>query len=96
MASYKFATIVCVAILALSLSGCMTASKLTPETAHQLMSDFHNAGCGGSVDLNAGAAAGQLGGEGHITLSLHGECPVGDKPAVVPLSEIDKILTPTP
>lgn len=79
---------------ALALSGCMTGGKLTPEVAHQLITDFHSAGCGGSVDLKAGAATGQLGGEGHISLDLRGECPVGDAPKVVPLKDIDQILAP--
>lgn len=68
---------------ALALSGCAT-TKLTPDQAHQLITDFHNAGCGGKVDLVAGAAAGQLGGEAHINLEMHGECPVGDIPPAVP------------
>lgn len=82
-------TLACAASLA--LSGCMTAS-ITPDQAHQLITDFHNAGCGGRFDLTAGAGTGQLGGQANFALGLHGECPVGDAP--VPLKDIDQILTP--
>lgn len=67
---------------ALALSGCATA-KLTPAEAHQLAVDFHDAGCGGRFDLDAGAAGGQMGGEAHLTLGLHGECPASTIPPVV-------------
>lgn len=61
-----------------ALASCATAGPggLTPDQVHQLVSDFHNAGCGGRVDLDAGAATGQVGGEAHVQLGLHGECPV--------------------
>lgn len=64
-------------ILTLALGGCATSGtgNLTPDQVHQLVVDFHNAGCGGRVDLDAGAATGQVGGEAHVQLGLHGECP---------------------
>lgn len=71
-------------VAAMALAGCATGVKLSPEQTHQLMVDFHNAGCGGRVDLDAGAATGQVGGEAHISLGLHGECPAGIPPPPAP------------
>lgn len=60
---------------AVSLSACATGSKLTPAQAHQMFTDFKEAGCGGDVAIDAGAAGGQLGGEAHASIGLHGKCP---------------------
>jgi hypothetical protein len=71
------------AVAALSLGGCVTGGKMTPEQIGALAKGFHDAGCGGRFDLDTGAATGQLGGAVHVQLGLHGECPVGNAPGVV-------------
>lgn len=63
----------------LALAGC-AAPKLNADQATTLIRAFHEAGCGGRVDIDLGAGTGQLGGEGHANVNLHGECPVGDFP----------------
>lgn len=59
----------------LMLGGCSAVGKLTPEQTTAMIKAFSDAGCGGKIDVGLGAATGQLGGEGHATLELHGECP---------------------
>lgn len=75
--------IVVLALCVLPLAGCMTTgavAKLTPEQMHTLITDFHNAGCGGSVDVDIGASGTGTGIEAHNRLQLRGSCPVGDIP----------------
>jgi hypothetical protein len=61
------------------LCGCASAGqRLTPEQITGLVKAFSDAGCGGRIDVDAGAGAGQMGGEAHATLGLHGECPKKD------------------
>lgn len=75
---------------ALTLGGCATGKGLTPETARAIIQEFHQAGCGGSFNLNAGLGVGQLGGSASMNLDVNAECPVGDipPPQVIPLSDL--------
>lgn len=74
---------IAIAAACVALSGCMTGAvqKLTPDQMHVLITDFHNAGCGGSVDVDIGASGTGTGIEAHNRLQLKGSCPVGDVPA---------------
>lgn len=83
--------------LALALPGCASpgGSGLTPDQVRQLAKDFHDAGCGGRFDLDAGAATGQVGGEAHVQLGLHGECPPAS-PGAPPVSETPPPATTPP
>ncbi len=76
-----------IAALAFSLMGCNTVSKMTPEQTQATLKAFYDAGCGGKVDLDAGAASGQLGGEAHIALGIHGSCPVRDPASPSPIPQ---------
>lgn len=71
----KIASLVAVCAL---LSGCATASRMTPDQALALVDAFHKAGCGGQIDVAANAGTGQLGGQASISLGLHGSCPQAD------------------
>ena len=65
------------------LSGCAgSGQRLSPEQITGLVRAFHEAGCGGRVDVEAGAGTGQLGGQAHANIGLHGECP--QRPLVPP------------
>lgn len=80
----------------LALSGCMTSaiSKMTPDEQVKLINAFAAAGCKGSVVADAGGATGQLGGSLHAGFNLVGSCDPANAPKVVPLRDIDQILTP--
>lgn len=82
--------ILAITALAVSLSACATGAKLTPAQSHQMFIDWRDAGCGGRVDIEAGAAAGQLGGEVHANLGLHGECPTLAEKAAAEKAASDK------
>jgi len=72
--------LIALAAVGLLLSGCATGAKLTPEQAQTMLDHFHSAGCGGQVDLQAGASTGQLGGQASVSLGIHGQCPTADHP----------------
>jgi hypothetical protein len=63
----------------LMLGGCMT-NRMTPTETIGLIQAFHQAGCGGSLDIDIQGGAGQLGGQGSASFRAKGECPVGDLP----------------
>lgn len=88
-----------------ALGACATSNGrgITPDTARAIIQEFHNAGCGGSFDLNTGFNLGQLGGGVNLALDINAECPVGDIPMttlpdgrVVPLRELNRIIPQAP
>lgn len=68
--------------IGLSVSACNT-TKLNAQDTIALIGAFHKAGCGGAVEIDVQAGAGQLGGQGSASFKAKGECPVGD----IPVSE---------
>jgi hypothetical protein len=75
---------------AFALSACATGDSVARlQAARAIIQELHTARCGGSFDLDAGAATGQLGGGAHFDLDIEAECPVGDAPAPVPIREFE-------
>lgn len=82
-----------VAGVALCLSGCVTSGvvrDLTPEAKERLALKFLDR-CGGTVNIGAGGASGQMGGAIHGEFTLTGTCPV----PVAPLKDLGKPGTGT-
>ncbi len=66
----------------LLLSGCAGQAKLTGDQQLELIRRLGEYGCGGSLSIDAGAAAGQIGGEAHASFAFDGRCP--ERPVIPP------------
>lgn len=67
----RILTVAAAVTASMALVGC--AHQLTPEQAHQLMTDFQAAGCKGRVHADFGASAG-LGAQAHASATVDGDC----------------------
>lgn len=74
--------IVAACAAALALSGCVTASKISPEQAGRIAESLV-ARCGGTFEVEAGANTGQLGGTASASVKARATCPV-PRPAPAP------------
>ncbi len=83
---HKFVTVLTVAAACVALSGCLTAqiAKMTPEQQTGLVKALGDAGCGGDIDVRAGAStasgisAGSASGSFEFKGSCHKPLAVGD------------------
>ena len=96
----RFAIVAALAVASLSLSGCITSQivkDLTPEAKERLALKFFER-CGGTVNIGAGGASGQLGGGVHGEFQLNGTCPTPTAPTlqVIPLSQLGTTPATTP
>lgn len=82
----RFAIVAALAAASVLLSGCLTAAlvkDLPPEAKKELALKFLER-CGGTVNISAGAASGQLGGAAHGDFQLTGTCPTPEPPRAAP------------
>ncbi len=66
-----------------SLSACATGSKLTGDQQLELIRRLGEYGCGGSIQIGASGATGQLGGGASANFNFTGECPKRTPPTAV-------------
>lgn len=74
-----------IAASSIALSGCVTGfvRDLSPDAKKELALKFLER-CGGTVNIGAGGATGQLGGGAHAEFQLTGVCPQPDAPRGAP------------
>lgn len=78
----KILTVAAVAVAALMMSGCVTSQlvkDLSPEAKEKLAMKFIER-CGGTVNISAGGASGQMGGAVHGEFNITGTCPTPQLP----------------
>jgi hypothetical protein len=80
----RYAHLAALAAACLLMSGCVTQviRDLTPEAKEKLALKFLER-CGGTVNIGAGGASGQMGGAVHGEFQLTGTCP-GPEQAATP------------
>jgi hypothetical protein len=78
----RFAHLAALAAACLLTSGCVTGQvirDLSPEAKKELALKFLER-CGGTVNIGAGGASGQMGGAVHGEFQLTGTCPTPERP----------------